>query len=639
MSDDGGKPTTVLPERKRPGLFEAYGVEIELMIVDARDARRAPGVRRAHGAAWRARPSRRSSSGRIAWSNELTLHVLELKTNGPARLARGAGAGASSASVRRANARAGRDGRAPHARRGAPVDGPGHRDRAVAARVHRGLPHLRPDLRLLGARVGEPAEHPPQPPLPRTTRSSGGCTPPSASCSRSSPRSPRRRPTWTAGAAGALDARLVAYRGNARRVPSVTGLVVPEPALTQAQYETEILGRIYRDLAPLDPEGVLRHEWANARGAIARFDRGTVEIRVIDAQECPSADVAVVAAVSSVVRALAAGPLAERDVAGRPGHRGAGRPPGRDDRERRPGGGGPSRAARCARAARRRRGAPGDVWRALLDRFPPDDPAGEWTGALDTILAGRARWRAGSSRRPGPHRVGRACTSVWGGCAAASPTTSPSRALERSAGGAGRRPSSSPASTAATTCRRRTGRSSWARTKRSPRTAGGTPAPSPLARCAGPPLGRSAPRGHRVAPGGGPEPLGPPPARAVSAGRGRSPREREALLRALARAAPAARSTRTSRAALAAGRRVLHLGVHTFTPALDGSGAQGRRGAPLRSGASGRACPVRRVGTRDRRDLPELALRRNQPYRGASDGLTTWLRARHGARYSASSSR
>jgi hypothetical protein len=28
----------------------------------------------------------------------------------------------------------------------------------------------------------------------------------------------------------------------------------------------------------------------------------------------------------------------------------------------------------------------GDVWRALLDRFPPDDPAREWTAALDIIL-------------------------------------------------------------------------------------------------------------------------------------------------------------------------------------------------------------------------------------------------------------
>jgi hypothetical protein len=50
---------------------------------------------------------------------------------------------------------------------------------------------------------------------------------------------------------------------------------------------------------------VLRHEWVNARGAIARFDRGTIEIRVLDAQECPAADIAVAAAVTAAVRVLA----------------------------------------------------------------------------------------------------------------------------------------------------------------------------------------------------------------------------------------------------------------------------------------------------------------------------------------------
>ena len=49
--------------------------------------------------------------------------------------------------------------------------------------------------------------------------------------------------------------------------------------MSHAAYERDILQRIYSDLEPLDPEGVLRHEWVNARGAIARFDRGTVEIR------------------------------------------------------------------------------------------------------------------------------------------------------------------------------------------------------------------------------------------------------------------------------------------------------------------------------------------------------------------------
>jgi len=81
-------------------------------------------------------------------------------------------------------------------------------------------------------------------------------------------------------------------------------VVVPERVFTQAAYEGELLQGIYDQLAEHDPEGVLRHEWVNARGCIARFDRGALEIRVLDTQECPRADVAIAGAVSAVVRGL-----------------------------------------------------------------------------------------------------------------------------------------------------------------------------------------------------------------------------------------------------------------------------------------------------------------------------------------------
>jgi hypothetical protein len=61
---------------------------------------------------------------------------------------------------------------------------------------------------------------------------------------------------------------------------------------------------MYRDIAPFDPEGVLQHEWLNSHGAIARFDRNAIEIRVLDTQECPRADLAIAAAASSVVGRL-----------------------------------------------------------------------------------------------------------------------------------------------------------------------------------------------------------------------------------------------------------------------------------------------------------------------------------------------
>lgn len=106
---------------------------------------------------------------------------------------------------------------------------------------------------------------------------------------------------------GLLDTRLEVYRHNADRVPSVAGAVIPEAVFTRDAYEGELLEHIYRDLAPLDPDGLIRQEWVNSRGAIARFDRMSIEIRVIDVQECPGADLAVAGLTAAAVRALARG--------------------------------------------------------------------------------------------------------------------------------------------------------------------------------------------------------------------------------------------------------------------------------------------------------------------------------------------
>jgi carboxylate-amine ligase len=183
----------------------------------------------------------------------------------------------------------------------------------------------------------------------------------------------------------ALDGRLAAYRQNSAKVPSVAGLVVPEPVSSRDQYEDEILGRIYRDLAPHDPEGVLRHEWANARGAIARFDRGAIEIRVIDAQECPTADLAVVAAIVELVRALTSGRLAERDRKRDPTTEALARVFDRAviDADRAVV---EERELLRILGIRKERLSLGELWARLLDTHPPDDPEREWTAALQGIL-------------------------------------------------------------------------------------------------------------------------------------------------------------------------------------------------------------------------------------------------------------
>ena len=104
--------------------------------------------------------------------------------------------------------------------------------------------------------------------------------------------------------AGFQDFRMEVYRTHQAKIPSTIGRVIPEPATSRAEYETQILAPMYREIAPLDPEGVLQHEWLNVRGAVPRFERNAIEIRVIDVQECPQACLAVAAAISSAVKML-----------------------------------------------------------------------------------------------------------------------------------------------------------------------------------------------------------------------------------------------------------------------------------------------------------------------------------------------
>jgi gamma-glutamyl:cysteine ligase YbdK (ATP-grasp superfamily) len=382
VTEEGGKPTIVPAEPQRPGLFEAYGVEVEIMIVDA-DSLDVKPVCDELIAAVAGEPVSELELGDISWSNELTLHVLEMKTTGPAPSLSGL-AGAFHESVLRA----------------------AQRLEAMGARLLPGAmhpwmdPHVETELwpheytdvyhtfdRIFGCsghgwgnlqstHVNLPFSGDEE--FARLHAAIRLALPLIPALAASSPYQDGR-------AGSALDGRLVAYRGNARSVPSVTGLVVPEKVFTRAEYERDILGRIYADLAPHDPEGVLRHEWANARGAIARFDRCTIEIRLIDSQECPSADLAVVAAVVSLVRSLSVGPLSERDVLADPsteslswlldsavmhGERAVAKEP----------------RLLAALGVKKDSVPLGELWARLLDANPPDDPRDEWTGPLQRIL-------------------------------------------------------------------------------------------------------------------------------------------------------------------------------------------------------------------------------------------------------------
>jgi carboxylate-amine ligase len=103
---------------------------------------------------------------------------------------------------------------------------------------------------------------------------------------------------------GLLDTRLKYYKENQKKIPTISGNIIPEPIFSQRKYESVIYEQIAKDIAPFDPGEILDPIWVNSRGAIARFDRGAIEIRVMDVQECPAADMAIQSLVIAALRSL-----------------------------------------------------------------------------------------------------------------------------------------------------------------------------------------------------------------------------------------------------------------------------------------------------------------------------------------------
>lgn len=106
---------------------------------------------------------------------------------------------------------------------------------------------------------------------------------------------------------GYLDARIETYRHNQEKIPSITGAIIPEDVFTWATYDKQIFDKIKKDIAPYDTEHLLNHFFLNSRGAIARFDRGAIEIRLVDIQECPNADIAIAEWEVAVLKQLVSG--------------------------------------------------------------------------------------------------------------------------------------------------------------------------------------------------------------------------------------------------------------------------------------------------------------------------------------------
>jgi glutamate---cysteine ligase / carboxylate-amine ligase len=293
----------VIGERPAYTLFSRFGLELEYMLV----ANESLDVRAVVDELFRRATGELASDverGDITWSNELVAHVVELKTTDPAPQLSG-----------------------------------------LAAKFHRQVTEINTLAGELGARLMPTAMHPWMQPRAETrlwphdnsevyqafdrvfqcqghgwaNLQSTHLNLPFANDAEFGrlhaatrlvlpllPALAASSPICEGQAAGLLDARLDAYRHNARRIPSVTGAVVPEAVFTPAAYRAEILEPLYADIRPHDPGGVLQHEWLNARGAIARFERNTIEIRVLDVQEHPAADLAIAVLVVAVLEALVA---------------------------------------------------------------------------------------------------------------------------------------------------------------------------------------------------------------------------------------------------------------------------------------------------------------------------------------------
>lgn len=283
--------------------FSAYGVELEYMIVDRRSLDVRP-IADALLRDERGRVVNELARGRLGWSNELTLHLIEIKNRLPA-----------------------------------PDLAP------LAAALQAEVAELDRRLAPLGARLMPGGMHPCMDPtcecrlwphgqagIYRTYERIFGCHRHGFANIQSAhlnlpfaddgefarlhaavrlllpilPALAASSPIADGRADGHLDTRLVAYLVHQDRIPASLGeATIPEAGVaSQVEYRQRILAPMYRQASALDPEGILRHEWLNSRGAIPRFERMALEIRLLDMQEYPRADLAVAAAVGAVARRL-----------------------------------------------------------------------------------------------------------------------------------------------------------------------------------------------------------------------------------------------------------------------------------------------------------------------------------------------
>ena len=101
---------------------------------------------------------------------------------------------------------------------------------------------------------------------------------------------------------GFLDSRLHFYANNQKRIPSISGDIIPDFIPSEAAYQAQVLEPMYHDIKAFDPKGHLQHEWLNSRAAIPKFNYKAIEIRCLDSQECVNADIAIAKVIHAVLK-------------------------------------------------------------------------------------------------------------------------------------------------------------------------------------------------------------------------------------------------------------------------------------------------------------------------------------------------
>jgi carboxylate-amine ligase len=286
---------------KKYHLFEVYGIELEYMLVYNNTFKAAPIVDELLSAKAGEQASD-VENGAIAWSNELVAHVVELKTNGPSDN----------------------------------LD-------ALSDLFHKNVMEINAILKPLQAHLLPTAAHPLLNPLRDTElwkhsysevyelynrifncKGHGWSNVQSthinlpfyddkefeklhAAIRVILPLIPglcASSPILEGKNTGFKDARLEYYKTNQKEIPELTGLVIPERVFTKVDYYATIFEPIKKAIKPHDTNNILDHHFLNSRGAIARFDRNAIEIRLVDIQESPKADMAICVLIIEVLKLL-----------------------------------------------------------------------------------------------------------------------------------------------------------------------------------------------------------------------------------------------------------------------------------------------------------------------------------------------